>query len=62
MISNTFKELDFDLGNDIEVLKDSIQEFCKREISPLAEDIDKKNDFPSHFCLLYTSPSPRDRG
>ena len=49
MIPNTFKELDFDLGNDINVLKDSIQEFCKREISPLAEDIDKKNDFPSHL-------------
>ena len=49
MIPNTFKELDFNLGNDIEVLKDSIQEFCKREIAPLAEDIDKKNDFPSHL-------------
>tara|TARA_B100000886_G_scaffold163365_1_gene111378 strand:- start:1302 stop:2480 length:1179 start_codon:yes stop_codon:yes gene_type:complete len=49
MIPNTFKELDFDLGNDINLLKDSIQEFCKREIAPLAEDIDKKNDFPSHL-------------
>ena len=49
MIPNTFKELDFDLGNDINVLKDSIQDFCKREIAPLAEDIDKKNDFPSHL-------------
>ena len=49
MIPNTFKELDFDLDSDIEVLKDSIQEFCKREIAPLAEDIDKKNDFPSHL-------------
>jgi len=49
MIPNTFKELDFDLGKDIEVLKDSIQEFCIREIAPLAEDIDKKNDFPSHL-------------
>ena len=49
MIPNIFKELDFDLGNDINVLKDSIQEFCKNEIAPLAEDIDKKNDFPSHL-------------
>ena len=49
MIPNTFKELDFDLGYDINVLKDSIQEFCKREIAPLAEDIDKNNDFPSHL-------------
>ena len=49
MIPNTFKELDFDLGHDINVLKDSIREFCKREIAPLAEDIDKKNDFPSHL-------------
>ena len=49
MIPNTFKELDFDLGNDVNVLKDSIQEFCEREIAPLADDIDKKNDFPSHL-------------
>ena len=49
MIPNTFKELDFDLGKDINILKDSIQEFCKKEIAPLAEDIDKKNDFPSHL-------------
>ena len=49
MIPNTLKELDFDLGNDINVLKDSIEEFCKREIAPLAEDIDKNNDFPAHL-------------
>ena len=49
MIPNTLKELDFDLGYDINVLKDSIQEFCKREIAPLAENIDKNNDFPSHL-------------
>ena len=49
MIPNTFKELDFDLGSDINVLKDTIQEFCNKEITPLAEDIDKKNDFPSHL-------------
>ena len=24
--------------------------------------VDAKNDFAVHGCLLYTSPSPRDRG
>ena len=49
MIPNTLKGLDFDLGEDVNLLKNSIQEFCYAEIAPLAQDIDKNNDFPSHL-------------
>ena len=49
MIPNTLTGLDFDLGNDVNLLKNSIQEFCNAEIAPLAEEIDKNNDFPSHL-------------
>ena len=49
MIPNTTKGLDFNLGNDINALKESIQDFCIGEIAPLADEIDKKNDFPSQL-------------
>ena len=49
MIPNTLKGLDFDLGDDVNLLKNSIQEFCNAEIAPLAQEIDKNNDFPSHL-------------
>ena len=49
MIPNTLKGLDFDLGDDVNLLKNSIQEFCDAEIAPLAQEIDKNNDFPAHL-------------
>ena len=49
MIPNTLKGLDFDLGNDVNLLKSSIQEFCDAEIAPLAQEIDRNNDFPSNL-------------
>ena len=49
MIPNTFKGLDFHLGSDIKALQETIKDFCKGEIAPLAQDIDKKNDFPHHL-------------
>ena len=49
MIPNIFKGLDFHLGSDIKALQETIKDFCKGEIAPLAKDIDKKNDFPSHL-------------
>ena len=29
---------------------------------PIFIDVFLEGDLPSEFCLLYTSPSPRDRG
>ena len=36
----------------------------EKEIAKLSEKIDEDKEFPNQFigCLLYTSPSPRDRG
>jgi isovaleryl-CoA dehydrogenase len=39
--------LDFDLGETVEMLRDSVYEFAKREIAPRAADIDRKNEFPA---------------
>ncbi len=49
MIPNLPENFNFNLGEEIDALQESIRVFCDKEISPLAEDIDKNNDFPSHL-------------
>jgi isovaleryl-CoA dehydrogenase len=39
--------LDFDLGATAELLRDQVEAFAAREISPRAADIDRENDFPA---------------
>ena len=38
--------LNFNLGEDIDMLRDSVFQFCTQEISPRADDIDSSNEFP----------------
>ncbi|MEO8006739.1 MAG: acyl-CoA dehydrogenase family protein, partial [Betaproteobacteria bacterium] len=38
--------LDFDLGQDIEMLRDSVRAFAAREIAPRAAETDARNEFP----------------
>ena len=38
--------LNFNLGEDIDMLRDSVYQFSQAEIAPRAADIDKSNDFP----------------
>ena len=38
--------LDFQLGDDIEALRDAVREFAQSEIAPRAADIDKRDQFP----------------
>jgi isovaleryl-CoA dehydrogenase len=39
--------LDFDLGEDIDVLRDAVAQFANKEIAPRAAQIDKDNLFPA---------------
>lgn len=39
--------LNFNLGEDIDLLRDAVQSFAQQEIAPLAAEIDAQNDFPS---------------
>ncbi|HOX24632.1 MAG TPA: isovaleryl-CoA dehydrogenase [Candidatus Krumholzibacteria bacterium] len=41
-----FHELDFALGEDIDLLRAHVREFARREIEPLAERLDRDNEFP----------------
>jgi isovaleryl-CoA dehydrogenase len=46
MISNSWTGFDFGLGEDVEMLRDSVRRFSQTKIAPRADDIDRKNEFP----------------
>lgn len=46
MIPNRYPALDFDLGQQANILRDSVEEFAANEIAPRAEEIDQTNIFP----------------
>ena len=39
-------DFDFGLGETLDALRDSVAIFCAREISPMAEEVDRSNVFP----------------
>jgi len=46
MISNSLPGLDFGLGADIGMLRDTVRGFAQAKIAPLAAEIDRANSFP----------------
>ena len=46
MMTNQLPMMDFDLGDDTDMLRDSVMRFAADEIAPRAADIDRSNDFP----------------
>ncbi|HUD88389.1 MAG TPA: isovaleryl-CoA dehydrogenase [Xanthobacteraceae bacterium] len=46
MIPNSFPGLDFGLGSDIDMLRDTVRAFAQNKIAPLAAEIDRANSFP----------------
>ena len=45
-MNTSYPTLNFNLGEDIDMLRDSVYKFCQQELAPRAEDIDKNNEFP----------------
>ena len=45
-MNTPYPTLNFNLGGDIDMLRDSVFQFCTQEISPRADDIDSTNEFP----------------
>jgi len=46
MISNTWTGFDIGLGEDADMLRDSVRRFSQEKIAPRADEIDRKNEFP----------------
>ncbi len=46
MIPNSFRGLDFGLGADIDMLRDSVHDFAQEKVAPRAAEIDRANSFP----------------
>jgi isovaleryl-CoA dehydrogenase len=46
MLKNSYRGLDFGLGQDAELLRESVRDFSATEIAPRAEEIDRTNTFP----------------
>jgi isovaleryl-CoA dehydrogenase len=46
MLSNTLPGLDFALGSEIDMLRDTVRDFSQDKIAPLAAEIDRSNAFP----------------
>jgi isovaleryl-CoA dehydrogenase len=46
MFANLFPGLDFGLGSDVDLLRDTVRSFSQAKIAPLAAEIDRSNSFP----------------
>jgi isovaleryl-CoA dehydrogenase len=44
-----FPSLDFDLGDDIDMLREAVYQFARQEIAPRAAEIDRENQFPQEL-------------
>jgi isovaleryl-CoA dehydrogenase len=46
MLANSLPGLDFDLGSDVEMLRETVRDFTSDKIAPIADEIDRSNKFP----------------
>ncbi|MEL6373196.1 MAG: isovaleryl-CoA dehydrogenase [Pseudomonadota bacterium] len=49
MIPNDYPTLDFDLGETADALRDTVRSFTADRIAPLADEIDRSDEFPRHL-------------
>src|SRR6185503_16334073 len=46
MIPNSYPTLDHDLGDTVDLLRDTVRSFTSDNIAPIADEIDRSNTFP----------------
>ncbi len=50
---NSYRSLNFDLGEEINMLQDMVASFSQAELAPIAADVDIKNEFPNHLWKKF---------
>ncbi|MEC7806708.1 MAG: acyl-CoA dehydrogenase family protein, partial [Pseudomonadota bacterium] len=51
MIPNEIRSFNFDLGETVELLRDTVRSFSADEIAPRAASIEQNNDFPNDLWM-----------
>ena len=46
MIPNDYPALNFNLGDTVDMLRDTVRSFTSDKIAPIAYDADRNNEFP----------------
>ena len=41
--------MSFDLGEDVDALRESVHRWAQEQVKPIAAEIDKNNEFPTHL-------------
>lgn len=49
MIPNSHPSLDFGLGDTADMIRDTVASFAADQIAPIADEIDRSNQFPVHL-------------
>jgi len=49
MPANQIPSLDFGLGDEVDMLRDSVRSFAAERIAPIAAEIDRTDEFPRHL-------------
>src|SRR6478736_2112097 len=60
--------MDFELSDEQRLLRDTVRDFARQEVAPVAEELDRTKSFPYELVAklgelgLMASPSPRSTG
>ena len=50
---STYHSLNFDLGEEINMLRDMTESFSQAELAPIAAQVDEENEFPSQMWKKF---------
>ena len=51
--------MDFDLSDDHRLIQQTVRDFARQEVAPVAEELDRTKAFPYEIVRKLGSPSPR---
>ena len=52
-MNTAYPTLNFNLGEEIDMLRDSVYQLCQKELAPRAAQIDEENDFPQDMWRKF---------